>query len=275
MCGRYTLVSKVDVIEKQFQATATFESYFNPNVSPGELAPVISSANPQQISLMQFGFQPPWSQKTILLINARSEGDHNPDDLAPYRGSMGIIHKPAFRRAIRSQRCLLLADAFVEGPKSEKLNKPFLVFPSHHPKPFAMAGLWESWQDPKSGRNMAGFAIITTPALAVVQQFGHHRSPLILPEAHYRSWLQHDLPLSEVSRMLYYEELPEFNAYPISTDIKSPKQKSINLLQALGAPIFPEQELQFTQNLKLYGMGTSPARERRSNADQQQLRFFE
>jgi len=36
--------------------------------------------------------------------------------------------KPEFRKPIRSQRCLVVARAFIEGLTNEGLNKPYLIY---------------------------------------------------------------------------------------------------------------------------------------------------
>ncbi|MBA4304591.1 MAG: SOS response-associated peptidase [Sphingobacteriaceae bacterium] len=273
MCGRYTLVSKLEVISETFQVSIPFEFSPNPNISPGELAPVITSANPNNLSLLQFGLTPPWAQKPMLLINARSEGDHNADDLPQYNGSLGIFHKPAFRGIIRQKRCLVLADAFIEGPKEEKLSKPYLVFPTGRKVPFAFAGVWESWSDAKTGQIRSGFAIITTPATPITQCIGHHRNPLVLAPEKYNTWLSAHASMEELVQCMRQPAAYEWNAYPVSTDIKRAQNKDLELLAPTGPLLQPIETWHFSQSLKLEGMGSSPARSRRAN-DDQQLKLF-
>jgi putative SOS response-associated peptidase YedK len=76
------------------------------------------------------------------MINARAEGSHNAENDSNYNGTAGIFQKPMFRHAIKSQRCLVLVDAFIEGPKQEKLNKPYLVY-ANRDRPFALAGIYD------------------------------------------------------------------------------------------------------------------------------------
>lgn len=273
MCGRYTLVSKLEIIEERFQAKADFSQFSNPNISATDLAPVISSGHPQTIQLMHFGMQPPWATKSMLLLNARSEGDHNPENSTQYHGALGIIQKPAFRKPIRQQRCLVLADAFIEGPEQQRLQEPYLVYPKEKESPFAFAGIWESWQDHKTGEIRHGFAIITGPAMPVVASFKHHRSPIVLLKGEERTWLEPDLPLAEVTALLKASAELNWNAYPISTAIKQAANKSLELLQPVGPPLLPELNFVFSQKLQLSGMGASPARTRRA-ADNDQLSLF-
>ena len=132
MCGRYIMVQKVEVLEKRFgvkvpDSLALFPSY---NISPGKMAPVITNDHPHEIQLFRFGFTPSWATKAGLFINARAEGDNNSDNDPRYTGAKGIIIKPAFRKAIRSQRCLIPADAFIEGPQKEKTEPTVCRLPA-------------------------------------------------------------------------------------------------------------------------------------------------
>lgn len=273
MCGRYSVVSKLEIIEQRFNAQATFDAFLSPNIALGDEAPVISSENPRQIQCYRFGLQPHWAQKSMILINARSEGDHNPDNQPNYRGAMGIINKPAFRKPIRQQRCLIIADAFVEGPTVDRLNKPFLVYPTAPAGPFAFAGIWDEWMDPKSRQTIRGFSIITAPPLPVVAQLGHHRSPVVLRQEDENVWLDSQAHLADITALLRQNAALGWNAYPIAKDIKSAREKSIDLLAPVGDALLPTISYNFTQQLALHGMGASPARSRR-NDENNQLRLF-
>ncbi|MFN3529911.1 MAG: SOS response-associated peptidase [Bacteroidia bacterium] len=274
MCGRYTLVSKVEVIKSTFNVNADFPHFFNPNIAAADQAPVITSAAPNQLQLFQFGMQPPWATKSMLLLNARMEGDQNPDDNMHYRGSPGIIYKPAFRKPIRTQRCLIPADAFIEGPKEARLQEPFLVFQVAAHKPFAFAGLWEQWKDLKTGQWRTGFCIITRPPLPVVQQLGHHRSPLVIAPEHYHTWLNAQAELHDISQILSTgHDQHDWNAYPLHRNISKAANKDLYILQPQGVPVLPLEQWRFVTELKLSGMGASQAREKRQQ-EQHQLRLF-
>ncbi len=268
MCGRYAVITKLKVIEKEFQIDVSeildrFE--LNPNVSTNDEALVITSDEPKKAQLFRFGFTPSWATKKTYVINARSEGNHNKENDPAYKGAKGIIEKPMFRKAIRSQRCLVIADAFVEGSTTKKLSEPYLVYRRHHKRPFAMAGIWDEWIDKQSGEITRSFAIITTPPTSLLQKIPHHRSPLILAEEDEGRWLDKDLPLSEVTAMMQPFDDHEFNAYPISTAIKSGRNKDVAVLKPVGKQLKKEFEYIFYQELELQGMGETTARKRKQN----------
>lgn len=275
MCGRYAVVSKLKVIEKAFNIDVSrVEADFSisPNIAPGEKALVITDQDPKKAQLFTFGFSPSWAKKRMYVINARSEGDHNKENDPRYTGTKGIISKPMFRKAIRSQRCLVIADAFVEGTVKERLSKPYLVYKSGSKRPFCLAGIWDEWIDKESGEVHRGFAVITTAPTSLMQQIPHHRSPLVLPQEDEQRWISPDLTLSEVTSMLTPFDDREFNAYPISPQVKSPRNKDFSLLQPVGQRLKKEYDYIFYQELELQGMGETTARKRRNG---EQLDLFD
>lgn len=259
MCGRYVLVQKVEVLEKRFGVKAPpgllFEA--NVNIGIGNVAPVITDEAPQQLQLFTFGLTPFWAKKPMYLFNARSEGDRNAQNDPRYTGGLDIISKPAFRKAIRGQRCLIPADAFIEGTIKEKLSKPFLAFLTDRDPPFAFAGLWDRWEDKEKGRVIYGFSIITTVANPLLAQLPHHRSPVILLPEQERAWLDKDLPLSEVLAMLRPYPADGMKAFPIEPAIRTPGKNGPSLLTPIGPAIRTEVELQHSVELVLQGMGGS------------------
>lgn len=251
------LVQKVEVLEKRFQAEATPEFVFEGsyNIAPGHMAPVIVGHHPHSIQLFRFGLTPFWSKKDMMLINARAEGDHNREDVASYKGARGIIEKPSFRKAIRSQRCLIPADAFIEGTITEKLGKPFLIYLRNKVRPFAMAGIWDIWRHPESGAEVLGFAIITTVGNELMQMLPHPRMPVILDQRDEAVWLNPEAPLYKITRLLNPMDSGLMNSYPISPAVKSPYASSSDLIKPTGNPLMTEVEVIAKRNIMLQGMG--------------------
>ncbi len=259
MCGRYILVQKAEVLEKRFGVLVPDTIHLIPsyNIGPGKYAPVITNDQPHQIQMFRFGMTPSWMAKPTLFINARSEGDHNSDNNPAYTGAKGIITKPVFRKPIRSQRCLIPADAFIEGPEKEKLNRPYVVYLRDKIRPFAFAGIWDCWKNPLTDELIYSFAIITTVANEVMQKIQHHRSPVILHRSDEKKWLSDSLPLSEVTRLLnpYPGEL--MNAYPIAPTIKNPRADDPGLIHPAGERIMIETLIRSSKEVRITGMGSN------------------
>ena len=254
MCGRFVLVDKIEVIEKVFNVKlADGETLFSPNynVSVGQKSLVITNESPQLLQNFQFGLTPSWAKKQMYLFNARAEGDHNKENDPNFRGAKGIIEKPAFRNSIRSKRCLIVASAFIEGSTIEGLDKPFLVHLKN--RPFAFAGIWDSWTNPENQEIIQSFSIITTTANALLQKIPHHRMPVILPGHTYHTWLNSNASLSQITELLQQYPADRMNAYPITSSIKSPKNNSPEILNPVGERLIPEFEIKVTKSLEERG----------------------
>lgn len=244
MCGRYVVVQKWEELEKEFNAVALSitEPYIaNYNTGPGSFAPVIviHEGKPSIVN-MQFGLTPFWAKKKMYLFNARAEGDANENDDVNYTGGKGIISKPAFRKPIREQRCLVIANAFMEGPKNEKLTKPYLCYLKNR-ESFCMAGIYDKFIDVQTGETTYSFAIITTVANELMQKIGHHRSPVILEKHDELRWLQ-STDLSEITMLLKPYPANLMNAYPIDAAIKNQRNNAPEFLKPIGLPLVKETE---------------------------------
>src|SRR5208282_843245 len=98
------LSRRKQIIEEQFE-TAPWDDDWNPryNIAPTQTVPVIRQHPKEpvrQISLMRWGLIPSWAKNTCgaaRMINARSETART---------------LTAFREAMKSRRCLVLADGF-------------------------------------------------------------------------------------------------------------------------------------------------------------------
>lgn len=260
MCGRYIIVSSVKTIAEKFQVQANIDFTANFNLAAGQRAPIITSEQPNELSLSHFGFTPFWAKKRTYVINARAEGDHNKENDPNYTGNKGIIKKPFFRAAIRHKRCLIPADAFVEGTTKEKLDKPYLVYMKNAERPFAFAGIYDEWIDKESGEVYPNFAIITCRPNALLQKIPHHRMPVILDESDYKVWLNQETALAEATSLLEPYDHRKMNAYPLDPAIKRVKTNSREALRAIGGPLVEKQTFSIENSLELLGMGESRPR---------------
>lgn len=262
MCGRYVVISKISEIEERFNVQAQGNFVQSYSIGPGSMAPVITDAEPKKLQFFQFGLTPFWAKKRMYFFNARAEGDHNKANDPNYSGAKGIISKPAFRKSIRSKRCLVVADAFIEGTTKEKLDKPFLVHLEKDRRPFAFAGIWDEWVDKSSGEVVHSFAIITTTPTALLQKLPHHRSPVILQRNEEARWMNPDADLMDITSLLSpYRGY--MNAYPISTEIKNPRNNRRELIKPIGSAINADSKMKLEQDLVLEGMGFTRSRQRK------------
>ncbi|MEP2024700.1 MAG: SOS response-associated peptidase [Reichenbachiella sp.] len=264
MCGRYVIVTKINKIEKRFNVEASDSSGYQPNVnvSHGNMAPVITNDKPNELQFFMFGFSPSWASKLTYIVNARAEGDQNKENDPKYSGGFGIIRKPMFRQAIRSTRCLIPADCFIEGSHHYGLSKPYAIYKQNGDRPFSFAGIWDEWVDKSTGEVFKTFAIITTMSNTVTQAIGHPRSPVMLSREEESIWLSNDSDLNEITTLLKPYPGDELNAYPISAAIKSPTANGMDLLRPVGQRLSKEYDYEIYNVLEVEGMGESKDKKR-------------
>jgi len=248
MCGRYTIVTKVEAIEKDFNAQ--FKLPYAPvyNAVPSMQLPIICSDDPQAIVPARWGLIPFWAKDEKIAfktINARTED---------------IISKPSFRKPIRSQRCLVLANCYFEWKKEGDQKVPHLIYVQNQ-RLFAMAGVWDEWLSKETGELIRSFSILTVSATERLHPL-HHRMPVILKKSARNRWLSGNLALSQVTAMFEQYSQEKMNAFPVSTLVNSPTNNSADILQPTGARIAPEyhSSSKVTQTLKLQERGPSNQR---------------
>ncbi|HZH74143.1 MAG TPA: SOS response-associated peptidase [Mariniphaga sp.] len=262
MCGRFVQIIDIELFVKRFGVKTPTQITVsnNFNVSPGDRAYVITDDKPDELQAFQFGLTPHWAKKQMYLINARAEGDFNKEDDINYRGEAGIVKKPAFRTAIKSRRCLVIANGYFEGPAKERLSKPYYL-QKKDDDVFTFAGIWDTWANNTTGEVVHSFSIITTVANSATQKIGHHRSPVILEKKDEQKWLDESLPLDQVLTLLKPYPVDDFVAHPVSVKVKDPKNKSRDLLIPVDHASSTEYDISVKKDLKLEGMGRNRRKE--------------
>lgn len=257
MCGRYILTQKIETIAKRYNVGLLDDTVYAPsyNISPGNRALVFVNDDVPRLRSFIFGLTPFWAKKPMYLFNARSEGSRNKDNNPNYSGAIDIINKPAFRKAIRSQRCLVPADAFIEGTINEGLNRPYLVYLRGKVRPFSLAGIWDKWQNHDTGEELYSFSIVTTVANSLLQQIPHHRIPVIINLWDEAAWISKQTPLSRITSMLHSFDSNLMNAYPISAEIKNIHNNHRQLIEPIGARLMPEDTFCVSDKIAKRGFG--------------------
>lgn len=254
MCGRYVSVQKRENLEKVFGAKMGNFSDYKPsfNISVGNYAPVITSEKPKEIQLFRFGLNPAWVKKPRFIYNARAEGEYNLKNEMEYFGIKGILTDANFSKPLRSQRCLVLADAYIESSLQFGYKKPYAVYLKKSRRPFAFAGIWDTWKNPETNEEINSFSIITAPANELVRRIPNDRMPVILPKGKESAWLNEEKGISEILRLLRTYPSYMMNAYPVTEQFKDtsvdgrwllePKGRRID--SQFGAPIYENADLQ-------------------------------
>ena len=175
MCGRYVRKAPSAIYAELFgvESVPGDVSY---NVAPTQAVPVIRAADQRREAvLMRWGLIPFWSKDgKQRIINARADT---------------VLQKPAFRASVKKRRCLVLADGYYEWKTEGKTKHPF-YFHRRDDRPFAFAGLWDTWKSPDG--QVETCAIITTDANDLSRPI-HDRMPVILPQSACGPWLDPEI----------------------------------------------------------------------------------
>jgi putative SOS response-associated peptidase YedK len=213
MCGRFTLRAPASVVAEQF---ALFEvPPFAPrfNIAPSQPVPVVRltpgrAGNGRELVWLRWGLIPAWAKDAAIgnrLINARAET---------------VAEKPAFLSALRRRRCLVAADGFYEWQRTGQRKQPYFIR-LRDDRPFAFAGLWESWEGPDSSQ-LESCTLLTTEANELMRPI-HDRMPVILPADGYRAWLDPTVEQPEqLLPLLRPYPAEELTAEAVSTFVNSP-----------------------------------------------------
>ena len=179
MCGRYSLISDLQDLARQFEFDGTgFEHPPSYNIAPTQSVLTVTNRDVRHAEYMRWGLIPSWARDASIgnrMINARGET---------------LAQKPSFRNALQRRRCLVLADGFYEWQKAGKTRRPMRVVLKSG-DPFSFAGLWETWRNP-GGETVRSCTIVTTQANELLRPI-HERMPVILPRELEEFWLDGDV----------------------------------------------------------------------------------
>jgi putative SOS response-associated peptidase YedK len=174
VCGRFTSSAPGDIVAQTFGLATTPALAPRYNLAPRQPVPAVRVLEAQRrLDHLVWGLIPAWASDAAIgdrLINARAET---------------AAEKPAFRAALRSRRCLIVADGFYEWARRDGGKQPYLVR-FRDGRPFGLGGLWEVWRG--AGEPLETCTILTTTPNDVVAPL-HDRMPVIIPPESYRTWL--------------------------------------------------------------------------------------
>ena len=119
----------------------------------------------------------------------------------------------------------------MNGNAEGKAKQPYYIHFTDN-RPFAFAGLWESWG--KDGEPLLeSCAIITTNVNTLMAPI-HHRMPVILQPQHYKPWLSAtSQDLSMVRAFLQAPWTEGLDTYPVSSVVNNPRHDAVGCLQPL------------------------------------------
>ena len=214
MCGRFTITSDAEELEKRFGAKVDKGEYSKRyNAAPSQLLPVITNSDKKNVQFFKWGLIPFWAKEEKIgyqLINARAET---------------VTEKPSFKYALKERRCLVLADGYYEWMKTPEGKIPFRITLKDEIL-FAFAGIWEEWES-SNDRVIKSFSIVTVPASSTIRDI-HDRMPVILAPEEEHNWIGNIETTEAVGLLNSYQGKLLSNR--VSTLVNSPKNDSEEVL---------------------------------------------
>ncbi len=143
MCGRFAFYSPSEAAVALFGVSTSLEIEPRFNIAPTQyVAAVRDDENKErELVMLRWGLVPFWAKEPSIgnrMINARAET---------------VAEKPSYRAAYRHRRCVVLADGFYEWRREGDVKTPYFISLASG-EPFALAGLWENWDDKQSGDSL-------------------------------------------------------------------------------------------------------------------------
>ena len=219
MCGRFVGYRSLEEMKEFFPIDrSACDVAANYNVAPSqEILAIYSNQGENWLDKFHWGLVPFWAKDIAIgnrMINARVET---------------VAEKPSFKNAFKKRRCLIVADGFYEwkGPKGQK-QPIFITQPDK--KPFAFAGLWETWGKKEKETLYKSCTIITTEACEAMRDI-HHRMPAILKPEAYADWVNpQNQDVTLLKNILAKALLTDLVSYPVSKQVNSARNNDASCI---------------------------------------------
>ena len=206
MCGRYVIKNPVANTSKFVKTAIQVEDTENYNAHPYQKLPVIKKyKNGNTLESLKWGLIPGWAKEKNFkaLINARLET---------------IDQKASFKKLIKNNRCIAVAEGFYEWKRGDKEKIPF-YFTRKDKRPIYFASIFDDDQ----------FCLITEEAKENISEV-HHRQPVIINQTDINKYLNLELQGSD---FLNERNKPELIFHKVSKDVNNPTNNIASLIQKI------------------------------------------
>ncbi len=220
MCGRFMLNSDAAEIVAEFEIEPVAGVQPRYNIAPSQPVLIIrDEEHGRTAAEVRWGLIPSWSRNPKIgnrLINARSET---------------VAEKPAFRAAFRRRRCLVPAGGYYEWQARPGGKQPYFIYAAAGGC-FGIAGLWERWQ--RDDQVIESCTLLTCDANRRLSEV-HNRMPVVVRRDDYNLWLDAAAEPSVLAAVLKPAPDSSFDLHPVSKRVNSPRNDSIECIEADGA----------------------------------------
>jgi len=218
MCGRFAFYSPSEAIAALFGVDGALAVEPRYNIAPTQFVAAIRNKDERnrELVMLRWGLVPSWAKDPAIgnrMINARAET---------------VAEKPSYRAAFKHRRCIVLADGFYEWHREGDVKTPYLISLASG-EPFALAGLWENWQDKESGECLQTTTLITIAANDFMQPL-HHRMPVILQADTANEWLEQPNDYLQKAAA----SAPALQAWPVNRRVNNARNQGEELIDVDG-----------------------------------------
>ena len=222
MCGRYAFFSPAEAVKRIFRVERVPSLEPRYNIAPTQDVPVVRAGKEgrREFAMLHWGLVPFWAKERSIgnrMINARVES---------------VADKPAYRDAFKKRRCLVLTDGWYEWQLAADGKQPWFIR-RRDARPFAFAGLWETWTDRKNGTELESCTIVTGTAATAIHDI-HPRMPIPLADSAWDDWLDTSRSDRETLLALLLAGPHEtFEAWPVNRAVNAPQNQGSQLTERI------------------------------------------
>ena len=206
MCGRYVIINSVNKTSNIVKKVINVDNSENYNAHPQQNLPIIKKyINGNTLEIHKWGIVPSWAKKKEFrpLINARIET---------------INEKISFKKLIKTNRCIAVADGFYEWKREGNIKTPYYFF-RNDKKTIFFAGIYSNNE----------FCLITENASPKVYDI-HDRQPVIINKSDINLYLNTG---NDGSKELENRNKPLLEFYKVSKEVNKPANNHSSLTQKI------------------------------------------
>src|SRR5476651_1959170 len=185
MCGRFTRMytwRELVALYRLTDPSPPSNLQLRYNICPTTtIDAVIKRDSKRVLAQMRWGLVPSWWNKPLkelrlATFNARAET---------------VAEKPFFRSAFKRKRCLIPMSGYYEWQTIGKEKQPY-YFSRKDSQVVTIAGLWDEWINPETGKPLMSCTMVITRPNKFVAEV-HDRMPVILEAKDFEQWERGDM----------------------------------------------------------------------------------
>jgi putative SOS response-associated peptidase YedK len=229
MCYHKSLINSIDYLADYYsvhysgELAERYSPHYHENGFDFLPSPVISTLEPKEFKLMNWGLIPWWVKSMQDGLRLRTQTLNCISE--------EMYEKPSFRDAANDgKRCLIPCTGFFEWrwlDEKGKVKVPYYITLQNQPL-FSIAGLFSTWTDKQSDQEYQTYTVLTTRANVYMEKIHNSkkRMPVILPREFEKDWLNPHLTREDVLALCQPIDQQVMKGYTISKLITSKKEET-------------------------------------------------